>query len=303
MSQKLVIISIIVIVALIGAVGYFTLVKKPETITPPSSGFPAIEIKSEGKIQKLDSNLIISVKEIFEENRVGSEVRLVLTTDREYPSGCYGLAGGSKIVDDKIFVIFSGISIYQGPCTQALQAPSFTVVLPSTPKNYSLLVKYQDSIDGYSLIVNEDKINLALESQQKFTILPNEEFLRIPANSMWVNIGYTNRDKFTSQKKELINGLTSLGAKEFIPKKGNYAHGGFWGLTTLERGYSPDGREYHSGHYADDFLYFTFTGNISAVSELVSKFTKYECESGKGDCMSIAIWTWRGEKVFSWLLK
>ena len=213
------------------------------------------------------------------------------------------MAGGSKIVDDKIFVIFGGISIYQGPCTQALQVPSFNMSLPSAPENYTLLVKYQNSIDEYNLIVNENKVNLISENRHKFTILPNKEFLRIPANSMWINIGYTSRDKFTSQKKKLIDGLTSLGVKEFIPKKGNYAYGGFWGLATSEKGYSPDGHEYISGHHADDFLYFDFTSNISAVRDLVSEFVEYECESGKGDCMSIAIWTWRGEEVFSWLLK
>lgn len=306
MNQKgfIKIILVVTIIIVIGVIGYFVIVKGPKTIiTPPADSFSSIKIEAEGKIEKLDSNLILSIRETFKENKVGPELSLILTTDTEYPSGCYGLAGGSKIVDDKIFVMFSGISIHQGPCTSALQSPSFTVSLPSDNRDYSLLVKYQDFIDKYSLKINENSIKLVSESQQKFTILPNEEFLRIPANSMWVNVGYTNRDKFASQKKKLIDGLISLGAKEFIPQKGNYAYGGFWGLTTLEKGYSSDGRGYLSGHYADDFLYFDFTGNISAVRDLVSEFVEYKCESGKGDCMSIAIWTWRGEEVFSWMLK
>lgn len=276
----------------------------PAIVTQLSKKFPEIEVNTEGKkIQKLDSDLLITIKEDFEENKAGPKLTLILTTKRKYPSGCYGLAGGSEIINDEIYIIFSGISIYQGMCTQAIQAPSFKIPLDNFPKSYTMFIKYQESIDKYDLIVSEDQIGLTSQVEQKFTKLANNEFLRIPPNSMWMNIGYTDRNKFITQKNELIEGLKNLGVKEFTPKKGNYAYGGFWGLTTLDIDTTPQQLEYLSGHYADDFLYFTFSGDISGVRNLVSKFSEYECESGKDDCMSIAVWTWQGEKVFSWLLK
>jgi len=175
-------------------------------------------------------------------------------------------------------------------------------LLDNSPKSYTVFIKYQESIDNYDLIVTEDEIDLTPQAEQKFTKLVNNGFLRIPPNSMWMNIGYTDRNKFVTQKNELIEGLKNLGAKEFTPKKGNYAYGGFWGLTALDIDTTPEEFEYLSGHYADDFLYFIFSGDISEVRNLVSKFSEYECESGKDDCMSIAAWTWQGEKIFSWLL-
>lgn len=269
----------------------------------PSIEFPQITFDTPGRIEKLDSLINLSVRESFKKEDNGPKLHFVLTTDKIYPNGCYRLAAGFKIENANIFVDIKGISVYEGPCTQALQAPSFTVDLPVTPKNYSLFIKSANSIDQYAVSLGESKIGIAPGSRAGFTKLSDKELLLIPPDSMWINVGYApNRDIFATQKKTLVDGLKALGAQEFSPARGKYAYG-VWGLATLTNGRTPDGQGYGSGHYADDFLYFKFIGDISNVRNLVRQFTKYECVSGSQSCMSISLRTWQGEEIDTWLLK
>lgn len=250
------------------------------------------------QVVDLESKIEISLVEKFIMHKPLTKLALVLKTDKVYPSGCYGLARKTTVDGDTINIEFFGISVYEGPCAAAMQTPEFHVDLKIDPHTTFLVLSYKNQIDRYRIDVEADEVRIKPMSDLSFTVLPHDTYFRIPENSVWVHIGYSDREKFSSKNKELVDRLLSIGAKQFVPRKGKYTYGGFWGSTSIDNPKKGDFSSYGNLYVFNDFLYFEYRGEVVKVPDVLDELSgKY---AGGKDMMLVRVWMWQKGYHHTW---